>query len=236
MNKPRMDEFYKVRENNVESLTVTETNFLEDETYTNKWVYFYSKDSIINGKLFKDEELKSTFKYTINKNRELTESQVLFYHKQKVNDRLHVKYILSDSVMILKLLDEKLEVYRRMIVEMDSLKSPIKITSLNNDEIEAEETAEYNYNLNTFKYKVYNRYNKLVLDKIEHYNHNFIIGKNELGDVVEMIWPLSRDKSVIRFDYKYDQKNNWIKRVKKIIKNNKEVITTIVRRSIKYKK
>lgn len=67
MNKPRTEEFYKVRDNNIENLTVTETNYLKDETYTNKWVYNYSSDSIINGKLFKDEELKSIFEYTINK-------------------------------------------------------------------------------------------------------------------------------------------------------------------------
>lgn len=69
MNKPRTEEFYKVRDNNIENLTVTETNYLKDETYTNKWVYNYSNDTIINGKLFKDEELKSIFEYSINKDK-----------------------------------------------------------------------------------------------------------------------------------------------------------------------
>ena len=235
MNKPRTEEFYKVRDNNIENLTVTETNYLKDETYTNKWVYNYSNDTIINGKLFKDEELKSIFEYSINKDKKIIESKVVFYHKLVINERLHIKYVLNDSLKILNFLDDKLRIQWKMIVEMDSLKSPIKITSIRNDEIEAKETAEYNYKLNTYKYKVYNNYNKLVLDKIEYYNYDFIIEKNEFEDIVKMIWPLSQNKSITTFEYKYDKKNNWVKRIKKIIINNKEVTTTIVKRSIKYK-
>ena len=113
MNKPRTEEFYKVQDNNIENLTVTETNYLKDETYTNKWVYNYSNDSIINGKLFKDEELKSIFEYSINKDKKIIESKVFFYHKLGINERLHIKYVLNDSLKILNFLDDKLDVYKR---------------------------------------------------------------------------------------------------------------------------
>lgn len=235
MNKTNTEEFYIVRDNNIKNLIVTETNYLKDKTYTDKWIYNYSNDSIINGKLFKDEELKSIFEYTINNDKKIIESKVVFHHNLGINERLHIKFVLNDSLKILNFLDDNLRIQWKMIVEMDSLKSPICITSIRNNEIEAKETAEYNYKLNTYKYRVFNNYNKIVLDKIEYYNHDFIIDKNEFGDIVKMIWPTSKNKSITTFEYKYDKKNNWIKRTKKIVENDKEITTTIVKRDIIYK-
>jgi len=236
MNKPRTEELYKVRDNNVENITVTETNFSKDETYTNKWLYNYTNDSIIIGKLFSDNKLKSIFEYSINEDKKIIESKVVFYHELGINEKKHIKFVLNDSLKILNFLDEELNIKWRMIVELDSLKSPINITTVKNHEIEAKETAEYNYKLNTYNYKVYNKYNKLVLDKIEYYNYNFIIEKNEFGDIVKMIWPLSPNKTIITYEYKYDKENNWVKRIKKILDGDKEIKSTVVKRSIKYKK
>jgi hypothetical protein len=235
MNKPRTEELYKINDNRVENITVSETNLLKNETYTNKWIYNYSNDTIINGRFFKDEELKSIFEYIIDKNKKIIESKVVFYHKSIKNDRLHIKYKTTDSLKILTFLDTNSKIVSKMIVEMDSLKSPTKITSVRNGKIQAKETADYNYKSNTYNYKVYNFSNEVILNKLEYYNYNFIIDKNDLGDIVKMIWPLSKNKSITTFEYKYDKKNNWIKRTKKIVENNKEVTTTIVKRNIKYK-
>jgi|GEM_PF-3473765 len=235
MNKPRTEELYKTNSNNVKNMIVSEINFLTNETYTNKWVYNYTNDSIINGRLFKDEELKSMFEYVINKNKKIIASKVVFYHKSIKNDRLHVKYNITDSLKTLTFLDENLNVVSKMIVEMDSLQSPTRITSLKNGEIQAVETADYNYKLNTYNYKVYNYSKEMVLDKLEYYNYNFILEKNDFGDIVKMIWPLSKNKSIILFEYKYDKNNNWIKRTKKRIENNKEITASIVKRDITYK-
>ncbi|MFN4027712.1 MAG: hypothetical protein ACK4IZ_09720 [Flavobacterium sp.] len=235
MNKPRTEELYKTNSNNVKNMIVSEINFLTNETYTNKWIYNYTNDSIINGRLFKDEELKSMFEYVINKNKKIIASKVVFYHKSIKNDRLHVKYNITDSLKTLTFLDENLNVVSKMIVEMDSLQSPTRITSLKNGEIQAVETADYNYKLNTYNYKVYNYSKEMVLDKLEYYNYNFILEKNDFGDIVKMIWPLSKNKSIILFEYKYDKNNNWIKRTKKRIENNQEITTSIVKRDITYK-
>ncbi|SEP55235.1 hypothetical protein [Flavobacterium urocaniciphilum] len=234
MNKPRTEELYKVNDTKIDKLTVTETNYLEDVTYTNKWVYNYSNDSIIKGNYYKDDELKSNFEYLINKDNKIIESKVLFYDDLGINEKLHIKYIVNDSLKILILLDENLNIERKMIVEMDSLKSPIKITSIKNEKIEAVETAEYNYKSNTYKYKVYNSFNKLVLNKIDFFNYDFIIEKNEFGDILKMITPISQNKSITTFEYKYDKNKNWIKRITKTIINNEEVTTSVVRRNITY--
>ena len=235
MNKPRTEELYKVRENNIENLTVTEVNYLKNETYTNKWIYNYTNDSIISGRLFKNDELKSIFEYVLNQDKKIIESKVLFHHSFGLKERLHIKYTINDSLKILTFLDANLNIQRTMIVQHDSLKSPIKITSITNNQIEAMETADYNYKLNTYEYKVYNNAGELVLEKIEHYNHDFIIEKNDYGDIVKMFWPISQNRSVITFEYKYDNKNNWVKRVKKIAVNGKAETSTEVRRVIKYK-
>ncbi len=234
MNKPRTEELYKTNDNNVKNIIVNETNFLKNETYTNKWIYNYSNDSIINGRLYKDDELKSIFEYIVDKNKEIKESKVNFYNKSIANDKLHIKYDRTDSFKTLTFLDDKLSAVSKMIVEMDSLKSPIKITSVKNGEIGAIETAEYDYKSNTYNYKVYNYLNELVLNKLEYYNYPFIIDINENGDIVKMIGPLSKNKSIIIFEYKYDKKNNWIKRTKKFIENDNESTISIVKRNIVY--
>lgn len=236
MNKPRTEELYKTNGSNVKNMTVSETNFLKNETYTNKWSYNYTNDSIINGRLFKDEELKSIFEYVIDKNKKIIESKVVFYHKSIKDDRLHVKFTITDSLKTLTFLDDNLNVVSEMIVEMDSLKSPTKITSVKNGKIQSMEIANYNYKANTYNYKVYNYSNEMVLDKLEYYNYNFIIEKNDFGDIVKMIWPLSKNKSIVTFEYKYDKNNNWIKRTRKIKENDKEITTSIVKRDITYKK
>ncbi|OOV25040.1 hypothetical protein BXU11_15940 [Flavobacterium sp. LM5] len=235
MNKPRTEELYRTNDSNVKNMTVSETNFLKNETYTNKWIYNYSNDSIINGRLFKNEELKSIFEYIIDDNKEIIESKVVFYHNSLINDILHIKYKITDSSKTLTFINDNLNIVSKMIVEIDSLKSPTKITSVRNGEIQAIETADYNYKSNTYNYKVYNYSNEIVLNKLEYYNYNFIIDKNDFGDIVKMIWPLSKNKSITIFEYKYDKNNNWIKRIKKIIENDKEITTTIVKRNIIYK-
>ena len=235
MNKPRTEELYRTNDSNVKNMTVSETNFLKNETYTNKWIYNYSNDSIINGRLFKNEELKSIFEYIIDDNKEIIESKAVFYHNSLKNDRLHIKYKITDSSKTLTFINDNLNIVSKMIVEIDSLKSPTKITSVRNGEIQAIETADYNYKLNTYNYKVYNYSNEIVLNKLEYYNYNFINDKNDFGDIVKMIWPLSKNKSITIFEYKYDKNNNWIKRIKKIIENDKEITTTIVKRNIIYK-
>jgi hypothetical protein len=47
----------------LKNMTVSETKFFENETYTNKWIYNYSNDSIINGRLLKNEELNLNISY-----------------------------------------------------------------------------------------------------------------------------------------------------------------------------
>jgi len=234
MNRPRTEEFYKTKNNNVKNIIVTETNFLKNETYTNKWIYNYSNDSIINGRLYKDDEIKSSFEYIVDENKEIIESKVNFYNKSISSDKLHIKYDRTDSLKILTFLDDRLVIVSKMIVVMDSLKSPIKITSVKNGEIGAMETADYDYKLNTFNYKVYNYLNEMVLNKLEYYNYPFNIDKNEYGDIVKMIAPLSKNKSIVIFEYKYDKNNNWIKRTKKIIENDKGITISIVKRDILY--
>jgi len=236
MNKPRTNDLYKVKEKNTERVIAFETNYLKNETYVNKWIFNYSVDTIIRGKLFKNEELKSVFEYVLDKDKKIVETKVNFFSPYVKNDKQHIKYEITDHAKILIFLDDDSKIKSKMIVDVDSLQSPIKITSVNsNNEIQSIETADYNYKKNTYSYKVYNYYNELVLNKTEYYNPNFIIEKNDFDDITKMFWPLSPNKVVITFEYKYDRKGNWIKRIEKNFSNNSESISTLVKREIKYK-
>lgn len=236
MNKPRTDDLYKVKEKNTERVIASETNYLKNETYVNKWIFNYSTDTIIRGKLFKNEELKSIFEYLLDKDKRIVESKVNFFSPYVKNDKQHIKYEITDRVKVLNFLDDNSTIKAKMIVDMDSLQSPVRIISFNsNNEIQSKETADYNYKTNTYVYKVYNYNNEIVLNKTEFYNPKFIIEKNEFGDITRMFWPLSSNKVIITFEYKYDKKGNWIKRIEKNFGNNSESISTVVKREIKYK-
>lgn len=236
MNKPRTGDLYKVKDKNIESVVVSETNYLKNESYINKWIFNYSADTIIRGKLFKNEELKSNFEYVLDDNKRIIEMKSIFFSQYVKNDKQHVKYDITDNIKVLNFLDDNLKIKSKMVVEMDSLHSPIKITSVNfNNEIQAIETANYNYKSNTYNYKIYNSNNEIVLNKTEYYNKDFIIEKNEFGDITKMFWPLSSNKVIITFEYKYDKKGNWIKRVEKNFSNNSESISTVAKRNINYK-
>ncbi|MCD0469864.1 hypothetical protein [Flavobacterium sp. JAS] len=236
MNKPRTDDFYKLKENNAESIVASETNYLRNETYINKWIFNYSADTIIRGKLLKNEELKSVFEYVLDYDKRIIDMRVNFFSPNVKNDKQHIRYKFTDRAKILIFLDDQSEIKSKIIVDMDSLQSPIRITSVNsNNEIQSKETADYNYRTNTYNYKVYNYYNEIVLNKTEYYNKNFVIEKNNFDDITKMFWPLSSNKVIITFEYKYDKKGNWIKRIKKNFSNNSVNIATVVKRNIKYK-
>lgn len=236
MNKPRTNDLYKVKENNIESVVASETNYLKNETYINKWIFNYSADTIIRGKLFKNEELKSVFEYVLGDNKKIIDMKINFFNPHVKNDKQHIKYEFIDSVKVLNFLDDNSRIKSKIIIDLDSLQSPTKIISVNsNNEIQSKETADYNYITNTYNYKVYNYYDEIVLNKTEYYNKNFIIEKNDFGDITKMFWPLSSNKVVITFDYTYDKKGNWIKRIEKNFSNNSKNISTVVKRDIKYK-
>ena len=236
MNKPRTDDLYKVKEKNAERVIASETNYLKNETYVNKWIFNYSADTIIRGKLFKNDELKSVFEYVLDEDKRIIETKVNFFSAYVKNDKQHIKYEITDHAKVLNFLDDNSTIKAKMIIDMDSLQSPISITSFNsNNKIQSKETAEYNYKTNTYNYKVFNFNNDIVLNKTEYYNPKFIIEKNEFGDITRMFWPLSSNKVIITFEYKYDKKGNWIKRTEKNFSNNSESISTVVKREIKYK-
>lgn len=236
MNKPRTHDFSKVKENNIESVVASETNYLKNETYINKWTFNYSTDTIIRGKLFKNEELKSAFEYVLDDHNRIVDMRVNFFSPHVKNDKQHIKYEYTDRVKILNFLDNNLKIKSKIFIHMDSLQSPTKIIFVSsNNEIQSKETAHYNYETNTYDYKVYNYFNELVLNKTEFYNKNFIIEKNDFGDITKMFWPLSPNKVIITFEYKYDKKGNWIKRTEKNFSDNNKNISTVVKRHIKYK-
>ncbi|MFD1605170.1 hypothetical protein ACFSJW_01105 [Flavobacterium artemisiae] len=236
MNKPDTDDFYKTKENNINNIIVNETNYLKSETYINKWIFTYNSDTIVSGKLFKNDELKSIFEYYLDKEKNIKEQKVSFYNKSVRNDFSHIKFEKDKNLKLLYLLDINSKLRTKIIVEEDSLHSPIKITNLSSDnEIQSKETADYNYIANTYVYKVYNYLGEIILEKSESYNPNFIIERNEFNDITKMFWPLSKNKVVIIFEYKYDKQGNWIKRTKKRVIDNKKEISSYTTRDIKYK-
>ena len=123
---------------------------------------------------------------------------------------------------------------------------PVKITSFNSDSsMIGFEIAEYNYDNNEVVIKVYNSKGTMIGKTIDlklklSNDSNFKIDgveKNEYGDITQEIKPkcLSCDDlATFKYEYKYDDNNNWIRKISyKIIDGKTEKILKI-KRKIKY--
>lgn len=150
-------------------------------------------------------------------------------------------YFYKEDRKIIERVDGDGNPVYRNIVYYDSLKNPTMISGtyiLHKNIGDRLQTIDYNYDKATYVYSDY----KYKSDE-PHINNGFInldyiIDKNEQGDITKMYWPLSQksDGIIHEIDYTYDEKGNWIKMFKTLTKpGEQKTIISKTYRKIKYK-
>ncbi|MDX8339796.1 hypothetical protein SLH46_11415 [Draconibacterium sp. IB214405] len=123
---------------------------------------------------------------------------------------------------------------------------PIKITSYDCDNsLIGYEIAEYNYDKNEVLIKVFNGQGSIIGKTIDlklnlNDDDNFKeegVTKNNFGDIIQELKPecLSCDDMLVhKYEYKYDDHNNWVSKSSYRVINGKTEKVLKIRRKIKY--
>ncbi len=124
--------------------------------------------------------------------------------------------------------------------EYDSLNNPTKITFENPQrKIVSYETAAYEYENNTYIYRVYNASGKLKLEQVSYcHTDTTNIIRNEFGELIRTI-PGSNSPQYMGYSditYDYDEYRNWIKRKTIFVSEKGKSTSSIARRKIEYLK
>lgn len=228
-------DYYLLKQEEAREITVNViTNPNDKDRYVDKWIYEFQSSGLIRTKLYRDGDLLSTSEFELDSKKRKISNKVNFKHKALGWERTNSKIVYGENLKELHLLNAQGKIKYKMIVEYDSLNSPVKITSLSNGgEFDGLEIADYDYKNGTYVYKVYRNDMSIVLDKIEYYNPNYLIQKNEYGDIIEMYWPTAKKGSnvVHKIEYKYDKKGNWTKiKIMLITPDRKKVLETATRK------
>lgn len=231
-------DYYILKYGKASEIRVTVVNNPNDDKYVDKWEYEFKDDNLVRGILYRDSELLSRTEFELDSLNRKISLKENFKHKALGWKRTDSRTLYTENKKELQFLNSTGDIQYKMIVEYDSVHFPIKITSYNSQgEFDALSTASYDYDSNTYRYKVYKNDMSVVLDQPKHFILNYILQKNEFGDVTEMYWITSNKEANVRhvIEYKYDKKGNWIRKKRRLITPDRKKVLSVISRKIKYK-
>lgn len=230
---------YLIKGGKPSKIIVTVQNNPSGDSYVDKWIYEFETSKKVIGKLYRDGNLSTTSRFTLDSiGRRISISKNL-KHKSLGWKKTNTNYVFTHNSKELLFLNLEGDVKYRMLVQYDSLKSPVRITSFNSqNKFDGVSTAKYDYISGTFRYRVYRADRSIVVDKEEFYNHEYLIERNDNDDITEMYWPTARKGSgvVHKFNYKYDKLGNWIRMKKTLVAPGDKRVLSVTKRKITYSK
>lgn len=232
-------EQYTLKNGQARKIVVKVITSPNDDKIIGKWIYEFPSSNVITGKLYSDGELLSTTELELDAKKRIVSKNENFLHEKVGWERTITKIEYGEKSKEFQILNNEGEIESKMHVEFDSLNSPTKITTLDmHGEFKALATADYDYRNGTFNYKVFKKDMSIEMERVEYYNPNYILKKNELGDITEMFWPIALVKKDVTIKHKmvydYDKKGNWTKVTRTLSTPETEKVLSIKKRKIKY--
>ena len=215
------------------------TNPDDDDKIIGKWIYKFPSTNVITGKLYRNGALISTVELELDANKRTVFKNLNFKDENVGWERTISNIEYGEKSKEFQILNKEGEIESIMHVEFDSLKSPTKITTLDmHGKFKALATADYDYRNGTFNYKVFKKDMSIEMDRVEYYNLNYILKRNEFGDITEMFWPIAFAKKDVtikhKIEYDYDKKGNWTKITRILVTPETEKVLSIIKRKINY--
>jgi hypothetical protein len=237
-SRARPSDHYLLKHGKARIVTVTIVNNpKKDDKYVDQWKYEFKENNRILATLNRNSELLARKEFELDSLGRRISMKENFKHKALGWQRKDSKIIYSDHKKEIQFLNEQREKQYTMIVEYDSVKSPIRITSFNSqNEFDGLSTADYDYENNRFVYKIYKADMSIVLNQPRSFILNYVLQRNEFNDIIEMYWPTSEKSANVRhvIEYKYDKKGNWIRQKRTLIMPGRTKVLSIITRKIKY--
>ena len=215
-------DYYNIKFGTPKEVIVHDSIFLiNSEIWVNKNIYNFKSPKKIDIKRYKNDEFVADEKIELDFN-----NKVLNYigNLKYEGEKWYVtkfKYRYENKKKIKEKINDSGETYLRYTVEYDSLKNPILFTNTiigtpNSNKLQS---IKYDYKKNSFILMDFNYEGQLNNEIKGFINSDYIISKNEFGDITKMYWILTDKKEpyIHEIEYDYDKKGNWIKMVKSIL-------------------
>jgi hypothetical protein len=211
--------YFQIVNGNVSKIVATYTVdpfFMDSPKYTvERWEYNFIRKDSISGFAKKDGDLVYNFAFKTDS----LQRKIDF--KERTKSYLsgwtlsHVKYTYSNKFKDLRIYKADGTLNYRVRVAFDSLGNPNYLASLDaENNFQAIALAEYNYAEKYYNYSILNATGRTLLEEVQYYNPDYIIQKNEQGDIVKMYEPFEPIFFGIIYliDYKYDKRGNWTRK------------------------
>jgi len=229
---------YSLKNGIPKEITIIDTlNLYNNETWIKKNKYTYLTKDKIQVTKYKNNELSAEEIIKIDK-----ENRIIDYDGNiKYNDgkwfMTRINYIYEKNKKTIEKINDFGEIYIRYSIEYDKFKNPAVIKfDIVGPNYERLETADYDYKNGVFMILEFGYDGRLENETKGFINTDYVISKNQNNDITKMYWITSDKKDNIfhEFDYEYDKKGNWIKKIRTIITPNepKKIISSTYRKII----
>ena len=206
-------EEYILKNGEAKEITVTKVyNPDDDDRFVDVTTYDFRNSDHIKSELKRDEEIISKEIFILDSLNRIIKSRENFKHRSIGWKKTNIDYTYSERLKVMKILYNDGSLKEKLIIEYDSLRNPISINTLTASGLYSGlATAKYDYINNSFDYKLYDSDSVQVASRKDNINLNYIIKKNDFGDIIEQYVataPLEANSRLF-IDYKYDKKGNW---------------------------
>ncbi len=214
-------DYYNLKFGTPTKVTVHDTIFIANsEPWIEKNVYSFKNPREMFVKKYRDDELVADEIIQLDSNKRILHYEGNLKYEGGKWYITKVRYKYENNKKIKEKINNSGETYLRYTVEYDSLKNPVLFTNtIVGPDSNKLQSVKYDYKESSFILMDFNYQGKLN-DEIKGYIHlDYVISKNEFGDVTKMYWILTDKKEpyIHEIGYEYDQQGNWIKMIKNVI-------------------
>lgn len=213
--------YYSVKFGNPAEVIVNDTIFLANsETWIENNIYSFKSVKEMLVKKYRNNELIAEEIIELDSNNRILNYEGNLKYKGGKWYITKVKYQYQENKKIKEKINDSGETYLRYTVKYDSLKNPIEIehTIVGLDHTRLQ-TVNYDYPNSKFILMDFNYHGRLEEEIKGNINSDYVLEKNENGDITKLYWILTDkiEPFIHEIDYEYDEKGNWIKLIKNVI-------------------
>jgi|TARA_R110002126_G_scaffold289763_1_gene445424 hypothetical protein len=213
--------YYSVKFGNPAEVIVNDTIFMANsETWIEKNTYTFKSDFEMLVKKYRDNEFIADEIIQLDSNKRILnyEGNLKYEGGKWYVTKVNYQYLKGKKIK--EKINDSGEIYMRYTVTYDSINNPtlIEHTIVGPDKTRLQ-NINYDYANSQFILMDFNYQGRLEEEIKGNINSDYVLEKNENGDITKMYWILT-DKTepfIHEISYEYDEKGNWIKLIKNVI-------------------
>lgn len=234
-------DYYRIKSgkaSQIKATVITDPAFPDSPDYSfEKWEYNFVRPDSIIGQAEKDGRKVYFFRFSTDAQGRKKESIDRIPNLIRGWETTHIKYRYAENLKQMYVLGLDKKTQYLIEVAYDSLQNPLYVGSYLPDKgLQAVAIADYFYEDRYYNHTIYNSKGRVLLEESQYFYHDYIIKKNEQGDVIEMYEPFEPIIFGVVFYIKYtpDKRGNWKRKTITIQTPEDKWVRTEIKRRIKY--